>query len=119
MYRIRSTDDFRKYQSELQCVFAAGVTPSQVPEGPQYGGVLLVLNSRHFLINPLVDFGWRGNMVFRAQCHNGRDDPTYIGYHNVLGRSVVPYILSVGILGTHFVQKIIISTVKYAITVPK
>jgi len=124
---ITQVGDLRRYQSELQCIFSSGLAPSKIPEGPQYGKVLLALNSRHPIINPIVGLLWRGNFAIRAQCNSSVDEAppetsiyartssknnqegihnngseVYIGFHNLLGRATLPCLMYVAPLKGEF-----------------
>ncbi|OXA43693.1 uncharacterized protein LOC110858401 [Folsomia candida] len=105
-YTINSFEDLRKHEAELQCIFSAGLTPSKVPEGPQPGRVLLALNARHFLINPIVRLIWRGNFAFKAECNStsgSEASQIYVGFHNSFNNvAVLPTIVYIAPLQANF-----------------
>lgn len=77
-----------------------------VPEGPQPGRVLLALNARHFLINPIVRLIWRGNFAFKAECNStsgSEASQIYVGFHNSFNNvAVLPTIVYIAPLQANF-----------------
>jgi hypothetical protein len=97
VYRIIDGSELsqKNAEPELECVYEAGVTPSKIPEGPLYGSLLSILNSRFF--NSFVNRMWWGKIAVQYSCPNNGPIVHY-GVNNMLHHFLNPFLVYIGFL---------------------
>ncbi|XP_021956932.1 uncharacterized protein LOC110853024 [Folsomia candida] len=96
-YRILKGEELIHFGHELECIFFSGVTPSQVPKGPLYGTILSIFNMEQF--SGMMNLAWWGKLVNQVDCPApgfSQPRPVFIGWNNLLGQFIVPFIARIG-----------------------